>query len=123
MRFARCAVQAQHSEFAWIRSFFNYTISLPDRDKQSTCLDEILRMKRSMDEVYREQDKQEKWLAELRSALLHEAISGQLTADWRAANRDAEPAHVFLERIAEEKAELIRTKQIRKEKPAAHYPR
>ena len=64
-----------------------------------------------------EYESQEKWLAELRSALLQEAISGQLTADWRAANPHVEPAHVLLERIAEEKAELIRTKQIRKEKP------
>jgi len=64
-----------------------------------------------------EYESQEKWLADLRSALLQEAISGQLTADWRSANPDAEPAHVLLERIAEEKAELIRTKQIRKEKP------
>lgn len=64
-----------------------------------------------------EYESQEKWLSDLRSALLQEAISGQLTADWRAANPDVEPAHMLLERIAEEKAELIRTKQIRKEKP------
>jgi restriction endonuclease S subunit len=64
-----------------------------------------------------EYESQEKWLADLRSALLQEAISGQLTADWRTANPDVEPAHVLLERIAEEKAELIRTKHIRKEKP------
>lgn len=64
-----------------------------------------------------EYESQEKWLADLRSALLQEATSGQLTADWRAANPDVEPAHMLLERIAEEKAELIRTKQIRKEKP------
>ena len=64
-----------------------------------------------------EYESQEKWLADLRSALLQEAISGQLTADWRTANPNVEPAYVLLERIAEEKAELIRTKQIRKEKP------
>ena len=64
-----------------------------------------------------EYESQEKWLSDLRSALLQEAISGELTADWRAANPDIEPAHALLERIAEEKAELIRTKQIRKEKP------
>ena len=64
-----------------------------------------------------EYESQEKWLSDLRSALLQEAISGQLTADWRAANPDIEPAHALLERIAEEKAELVRTKQIRKEKP------
>ena len=64
-----------------------------------------------------EYESQEKWLSDLRSALLQEAISGELTADWRAANPDIEPAHALLERIAEEKAELIRTKQIPKEKP------
>ena len=64
-----------------------------------------------------EYESQEKWLSDLRSALLQEAISGELTSDWRAANPDVEPADALLERIAEEKAELIRTKQIRKEKP------
>lgn len=97
--------------------FFNHWISLPPRGKQEVCLGVLLRLKGSMAQISREQDKQEKWLTDLRSALLQEAISGQLTADWRAANPDVEPAHVLLERIAEEKAELIRTKQIRKEKP------
>ena len=54
-----------------------------------------------------------------RLAVIEAGIRGELTADWRAANPDVEPAHVLLERIAEEKAELIRTKQIRKEKPLA----
>ena len=45
------------------------------------------------------------------------AIRGKLTADWRASNPNIEPAHTLLERIAEEKGELIRAKQIRKEKP------
>ena len=52
-----------------------------------------------------------------RLAVIEAGIRGELTADWRAANPDVEPAHVLLERIAEEKAELIRAKQIRKEKP------
>ena len=97
--------------------FFNHCINLPDRDEQSPCLDKILRLKGAMAMIYSEHDKQQKWLSDLRSALLQEAISGELTADWRAANPDVEPAHALLERIAQAKAELIRTKQIRKEKP------
>ena len=52
-----------------------------------------------------------------RLTVIEAAIRGKLTADWRASNPDVEPAHALLERIAQEKAELVRTKQIRKEKP------
>lgn len=52
-----------------------------------------------------------------RLTVIEAAIRGKLTADWRASNPNIEPAHKLLERIDEEKAELIRTKQIRKEKP------
>ena len=53
----------------------------------------------------------------LKQAILQEAIQGKLTADWRAANRDTEPASKLLERIKEEKARLIAEKKIKKEKP------
>ena len=45
-----------------------------------------------------------------RLAVIEAGIRGELTADWRAANPDVEPAHVLLERIAEEKAEPKRAK-------------
>ena len=60
---------------------------------------------------------QEILLAKLKQAILQEAIQGKLTADWRTANPDAEPASQLLHRIQTEKARLIAQKKIRKEKP------
>ncbi len=53
----------------------------------------------------------------LKQAILQEAIQGKLTADWRAAHPDAEPASQLLERIQAEKARLIADKKLRPEKP------
>ena len=61
--------------------------------------------------------RQETLLAKLKQAILHEAIRGELTADWRRENPDVEPASQLLERIRREKQRLVATKKIRKEKP------
>jgi len=60
---------------------------------------------------------QKNLLGKLKKAILQEAIQGKLTADWRAANPDVEPASQLLNRIQAEKARLIAEKKIRKEKP------
>ena len=60
---------------------------------------------------------QETLLAKLKQAILQEAIQGKLTADWRAANPQTEPASQLLHRIQAEKARLIAAKKIRPEKP------
>jgi type I restriction enzyme S subunit len=60
---------------------------------------------------------QETLLAQLQQAILQEAIQGKLTADWRAAHPDVEPASQLLYRIQTEKARLIAAKKLRKEKP------
>lgn len=48
---------------------------------------------------------------------MQEAIAGKLTADWRAKNPDAEPASELLKRIAAEKAQLVKDKKIKAQKP------
>ena len=60
---------------------------------------------------------QESLVIKLKQAILQEAIQGKLTADWRAANPDVEPASQLLRRIQAEKDRLIAEKKIRKEKP------
>ncbi len=60
---------------------------------------------------------QQSLLVKLKQAILQEAIQGKLTADWRAANPDTEPASELLKRIQAEKAKLIATKKLKKEKP------
>ena len=53
----------------------------------------------------------------LRESILQLAVQGKLTHHWRTQNPTTEDASVLLERIAEEKAELVKTKKIKKEKP------
>ena len=60
---------------------------------------------------------QQSLLAKLKQAILQEAIQGKLTADWRAAHPDVEPASQLLDRIQAEKARLIAAKKLRPEKP------
>jgi len=53
----------------------------------------------------------------LRQQILQDAISGKLTAGWRAKNPDIEPVSALLEKIKAEKEKLIAEKKIKKEKP------
>ena len=58
-----------------------------------------------------------KELSLLRNHILTFAVDGRLTAYWRAANPDAEPATQLIHRIQVEKSRLIAAKKIRPEKP------
>ncbi|WP_421948755.1 restriction endonuclease subunit S [Phaeodactylibacter xiamenensis] len=53
----------------------------------------------------------------LRAAILQLAVQGKLTAHWRKAHPDVEPATELLSRIQAEKAALVKAKKIKKEKP------
>ena len=55
-------------------------------------------------------------ISKLKQAILQEAIQGKLTQEWRKQNANVEPANKLLERIKEEKEQLIKDKKIRKEK-------
>jgi type I restriction enzyme S subunit len=56
-------------------------------------------------------------IKKLRETVLQLAVQGKLTADWRANNPDTEDASILLKRIQKEKAQLIKDKKIKKEKP------
>jgi len=56
-------------------------------------------------------------LSQLKQSILQEAIQGKLTEEWRSKNPDMEPASKLLERIKSEKAQRIKEKKIKKEKP------
>ncbi len=60
---------------------------------------------------------QETLLAKLKQAILRDAIAGKLTADWRAAHPDEEPASQLLLRIQADKVRLVADKKLRPEKP------
>lgn len=56
-------------------------------------------------------------IPELRKLILQRAVRGELTADWRKAHPDTEPASVLLEKIRAEKARLIKAGKIKKQQP------
>ncbi|SIQ99540.1 restriction endonuclease subunit S [Pontibacter lucknowensis] len=53
----------------------------------------------------------------LRETILQLAVQGKLTATWRKYNPTTEPASELLKRIQAEKAQLVKEKKIKKEKP------
>ena len=60
---------------------------------------------------------QQTLLKKLRQQILQEAIEGKLTEEWRENNPNVEPASELLKRIQAEKAQLIKDKKIKKQKP------
>jgi len=80
-------------------------------------LSAVLGKRNTHESIVAEIDKQQSLLAKLKQAILQEAIQGKLTADWRAAHPDVEPASQLLNRIQAEKARLIGAKKLRPEKP------
>lgn len=54
---------------------------------------------------------------ELKGLILQLAVQGKLTAKWREAHPNVEPASELLKRIEAEKQQLIAEKKIKKEKP------
>ncbi len=86
----------------------HFDIRLAERAKQISDMFEKLEV---------ESSRQQSLLTKLKQAILQEAIQGKLTADWRAAHPDVEPASQLLHRIQAEKARLIAAKKLRPEKP------
>ena len=97
--------------------FLKYEVNLPSRKAQSQLIKRISKGRTAIATAQHEITQQEILLAKLKQAILHEAISGKLTADWRATHLDVEPASQLLQRIQAEKARLIAAKKLRREKP------
>ena len=89
---------------------------IPDIERQQALITRIERIQQAI-RFIREENSDRHELPMLKQAILQEAIAGKLTADWRAAQPDVEPASQLLHRIQAEKARLIAAKKIRPEKP------
>ncbi len=92
-------------------------LPVPPMDKQIEILSKRKCVEFEVDSVKSELTHQYTLLKKLRQQLLQEAIEGKLTADWRAQNPDVEPASELLKRIAAEKAQLVKDKKIKAQKP------
>jgi len=91
-------------------------IELPDIQEQQVIVEHFKSIETEDAELENELTHQQTLLKKLRQQILQEAIEGKLTADWRAAHPDVEPASELLTRIQAEKAQLIKDKKIKKQK-------
>ena len=96
--------------------FLNHELAIPSLEEQRKAVVSCKAGNKRVEEVQHEITHQQSLLAKLKQAILQEAIQGKLTADWRAAHPDVEPARQLLHRIQAEKARLIATKKLRPEK-------
>ncbi len=97
--------------------FLNYQVNLPPLPEQHDLIKQINKGRTKLALAQHEITHQQSLLAKLKQSILQEAIAGKLTADWRAAHPDVEPASQLLHRIQAEKARLIAAKKLRPEKP------
>lgn len=97
--------------------FLNYKVNLPPLPEQHQLIKQINRCRTNIATAQGEINRQQSLLAKLKQAILQEAIQGKLTADWRVAHPDVEPASQLLQRIQAEKARLIAAKKLRSAKP------
>ena len=98
-------------------SFFQVELPVPSPAVQDKLIAKMDLCVEEHAKLEHELTHQETLLGQLQQAILQEAIAGKLTADWRAAHPQAEPARQLLHRIQAEKSRLIAAKQLRPEKP------
>jgi type I restriction enzyme S subunit len=92
-------------------------INLPDITEQKQILSHFESVETEDTELKQELTHQQSLLKKLRQQVLQEAIEGKLTADWRAENPDVEAASELLKHIQAEKAQLIKDKKTKNQKP------
>jgi type I restriction enzyme S subunit len=97
-------------------SVVNHNIDVLD-DISLKKINQFFKIRNTQEILNRKFETQKKLISQLKQAILQEAIQGKLTEDWRKQNPDVEPASELLKRIKAEKAQLIKEKKIKKEKP------
>ncbi len=92
-------------------------INLPDIKTQKKIVKKFESVETDIENLNSEVQTQQTLLKKLRQSILQEAIEGKLTASWREQNPDVESTSVLLEKIKQEKEQLIKSKKIKKQKP------
>lgn len=100
-----------------VKKIQNIEIALPSIDRQREIVEKFKSIVVEEDELKSELTHQQTLIKKLRRQILQEAIEGKLTADWRTHKPDVEPASELLKRIAAEKAQLVKDKKIKAQKP------
>ena len=104
------------------KTFLPIEIKLPDLIEQQKINKYFDSFEQELRELKSELNNQEKYITQLKQAILQEAISGQLTAEWRKQNpiQKGDPntdATALLAKIKAEKQQLINDGKLKKEKP------
>lgn len=105
-----------------VKDIAQIEIPLPPINEQKDFIVFFNELQKFNDELIREFEKQEKYVSQLKQAILQEAIAGQLTAEWRTQNpmQKGNPdtdAAALLAKIKAEKQQLIAHGKLKKEKP------
>lgn len=90
-------------------------IPVPNLEKQKNIVkkQELISAKSSkLDTIF---SKQEELVDKLKQQILQDAITGRLTKNWRKKNPNVESAEFLLEKIKQEKKQLLSEKKIRRE--------
>lgn len=95
----------------------NIEMPLPSIERQHLIVERFKSIVREEDELKSELTHQQTLLKKLRQQIFQEAIEGKLTAYWRTQNPYVESANELLKRIAAEKAQLVKDKKIKGQKP------
>jgi len=106
-----------HRKYLNEKIFLSQQIYLPKKQIQIKMVKRYKESSEKGNSLIAEIQSQKQLISELKQSILQEAIQGKLTAVWRKQNPDVEPASELLKRIKAEKAQLIKDKKIRKEKP------
>ena len=100
--------------------FFDFEFRFPPLEEQENFLKKIQHADQYLSLLRVELNKQEKYVSQLKQAILQEAIAGQLTAEWRTekpiqkGNPDTDAA-ALLAKIKAEKQRLIADGKLKKE--------
>lgn len=96
-------------------------VNFPDYNEQKNIFKKKLIVEKKSNELESEIQTQKQFLTQLKQSILQEAIQGKLTSEWRASHPElvegSHSAEALLKRIKAEKAQLIKDKKIKKDKP------
>lgn len=118
----RASSGVTHRRYLNEQTFLNHELFIPSIDEQSKILFSNEKITQLINNLKDEFKNQEKYVSQLKQAILQDAIAGQITAEWRTQNpmQKGNPdtdAAALLAKIKAEKQQLIAEGKLKKEKP------
>jgi type I restriction enzyme S subunit len=104
------------------KSVRDYSVPFPPRAEQSRIVSAIESLQERSSRARVLLSEVGPLIGQLRQSVLRDAFSGKLTADWREANPDVEPASELLSRIRTERRERWDAEQLAKYEAKGKHP-